>query len=190
MTTRSAGRPLTPMDIAKQHVEGAVGPGIAKRLDTFEDGTFYVRAGAWAGLFSWLADFMVYALCAVAGLVALVVAYPEVSDGVAALTMIGLLIGVPILYGLFLRNGRALGGTLTGTRLVRVKNGTRVGAAACWAMLVRTLLFPLFLAAVVASGGIAPGSLRRISIDEAATRRLHAAGFLRLDTPGAAGPRR
>jgi len=181
MPAASPGRPLIPLDIAKQHVEQALGTKIAKRLDTYEDGTFYVTAGGWARLLSWLVDFAVYLLCAAVGFVGFVIAIPEPSDNVAVLTMLGLLIGVPLLYGLFLVNGRALGGVLTGTRLVRVKNGHRIGAAACWAMLVRTILFPVFLAATIASGSIAPGSLRRISIDDAATRQLHAAGFLRLN---------
>lgn len=184
------GRPLTPTEVAKQHVEHALGPSVAKRLDTFKDGTFYVRAGGWAGLLSWLVDFVVYLLCAFAGFVALVVAMPDAPDNVAVFTMLGLVFGVPILYGLCYGNGRALGAVLTGTRLVRVKNGGRIGAWACWAMLVRTVLFPLLLALVAASalaGGFGsgpPGDLTRVSIDDEATRRLHAAGFLRLDTPG------
>ena len=190
MTVARPARPLTQLEIAKQHVERALGPKIAKRLDTFKDGTFYVTAGAWAGLMSWLVDFVVYLLCAGGGFVAFVVANREVSDNVAALTMLGLLVGAPVLYGLFFGNGRALGGVLTGTRLVRVKTGHRIGAAACWAMLVRTVLFPLFLVAMIATGTNGPGSLRRISIDDDATRQLHAAGFLRLDAPSSVDQRR
>jgi RDD family len=190
MTVARPVRPPTPLEIAKQHVERAFGAKIAKRLDTFEDGTFYVTAGGWARLLSWLVDFVVYLLCASVGFVAIVVANPEVSDNVAGLTVLGLLVGVPVLLGLFYGNGRALGAVLTGTRLVRVKNGGRIGAAAWWAMLVRTVLFPLFLAMLLATivagefGSGPPGSLRRISVDDNATRQLHAAGFLRLDAPG------
>ena len=183
MTVARPGRPLTPLDIAKQHVEHALGPKVAKRLDTFEDGTFYVTAGGWARLLSWFVDAVVWLVCAAIGLGVLAVAFPDVPDNVAALTMLGLLIGVPLLYGLFFVNGRALGGVLTGTRLVRVKNGRRIGAGASWAMLVRTILFPLLLA-VVTVGGTVPGDLTRISIDDDATRRLRAAGFLRLNEPG------
>lgn len=186
MTVARPGRPPTQLDIAKQHVERAFGPKIAKRLDTFEDGTFYVTAGGWARLLSWLADFVVFVLCAGGGFVALAVANPEVADNVAALTMLGLLVGVPVLYGLFFGNGRGLGAVLTGTRLVRVKNGRRIGAAACWAMLVRIVLLPLVLIALTVSGSTGPGSASRISIDDEATRQLHAAGFLRLDAPGPA----
>jgi hypothetical protein len=182
MTVTRPERPLTPLETAKQHVEQAFGPQTAKRLDTFKDGTFFVRAGGWAGLFAWLVDFVVYLLAAVAGFVALAVAVPEPSGNVAALTIIGLLFGVPLVLGLFYGNGRALGAVVTGTRLVRYKNGKRIGASASWAMLVRTILFPALTVAVVTGGGLAPGDLVRISIDEEATKRLHAAGFLRLPT--------
>lgn len=189
MTAARPQRPPTPIEIAKQHVEHTLGKKIAKRLDTYEDGTFFVSAGDWARLLSWFVDFLVYLLCAVGGFVTLAVAKPDVSDNVAALAMVGLLIGVPILYGLFYGNGRALGAVLTGTRLVRIKNGDRIGAAACWAMLVRTLLFPTLLIVLTLSAST-DGSIRRISIDEAATRQLHAAGFLRLTTPDSPGQRR
>jgi hypothetical protein len=129
MTVARPGRPPTQLDIAKQHAERAFGAKIAKRLDTFEDGTCYVSAGDWARLMSWLVDFVVFVLCAGGGFVALAVANPMVSDNVAALTMLGLLVGVPVLYGFFYGNGRVLGGMLTGTRLVRVKNGHRLGSA-------------------------------------------------------------
>jgi hypothetical protein len=178
------------LEFAKQHVERAFGANIAKRLDTHKDGTFYVSAGGWARLLSWLVDFVVFVLCASGGFVGFVLATRDsgVSDNVAALTMVGLLVGVPVLYGLFFGNGRALGAVLTGTRLVRVKNGHRIGVGACWAMLVRTVLFPLLLGLLLAAvvggwGSGAPGDLRRISVDDDATRRLHTAGFLRLDAP-------
>ena len=63
MTAVRPGRPPTQLEIAKQHVERAFGAKIAKRLDTFEDGTFYVSAGEWARLLSWLVDFAVFVLC-------------------------------------------------------------------------------------------------------------------------------
>lgn len=179
MTVARPDRPPTPLETAKQQVEHTLGQRAARRLDTFDDGSLYVSAGSLARLLSWFVDFLVFALCACGGFVALVMVKPEVSDGDAALALLGLLVGVPILYGLFFVTGRALGGLLTGTRLVRVKNGGRIGWGACWAMLVRTVLFPLLLVIVVTSGSVASGSLTRISIDDAETRRLRAAGFLR-----------
>ena len=192
MTVANSGRPLSPLDIARQHVERAFGPKVAKRLDTFKDGTFYVTAGDLARALSWLVDFGVFVLFAGGGFVAIAIAYSNeaVSGGVAALIMLGLLVGVPVLYGLRYGNGRALGAVLTGTRLVRFKNGHRLGAGACWAMLVRTVLCPPILLAISLGQMPSVGSARRISIDDAATRQLHAAGFLRLDTPGSVAQHR
>jgi hypothetical protein len=194
MTVARPVRPPTPLEIAKEHVERAFDAKIAKRLDTFKDGTFYVTAGGWARLLAWLVDFVVFVLCVGIGLVALMAANPEATNGVVGMSTLGLLVGVPVLLGLFFGNGRALGAVLTGTRLVRARNGGRIGAAAWWAMLVRTVLLPLFLGlliAVAAAGGGGSsggsGSPRRISIDDDATRRLHAAGFLRLDAPNHQG---
>ncbi len=192
MTVAGSGRPPSRMDLAKQHVEQGFGPAVAKRVEMFDDGTLYVTAGGWARLLSWLVDFLVYLFGVSTGFVVFAVAVhdSDVSDNVAPLTLLGLLFGVPVLYGLFFGNGRALGAVLTGTRLVRVKNGHRLGASACWAMLVRTVLFPTLLVAFTVGGTIPAGSLRRISIDDHATRRLHAAGFVRLDTPSPVDQRR
>jgi len=186
MTVADSGRPPTQLDIAKHHVEHAFGPKVAKRLDTFKDGTFYITAGDLARLLSWLVDFVVFLLLVGAGVVAIAVAYSNgtVAGNVAALIVLGLFIGVPLLYGLCYGDGRALGAVLTGTRLVRFKNGHRLGTGACWAMLVRTVLCPPILLAISLGQMPSVGSARRISIDDAATRQLHAAGFLRLDTPG------
>lgn len=192
MTVANSGRPLSPLDIARQHVERAFDQKVAKRLDTFKDGTFYITAGDLARLLSWLVDFGVFVLLAGGGFVAIAVAYSNeaVSGNVLALIMLGLLIGVPVLYGLCYGNGRALGAVLTGTRLVRFKNGHRLGAGACWAMLVRTVLFPPILITISLGEMTSVGSPRRISIDDDATRQLHGAGFLRLDTPGSIARRR
>ncbi|GHH49368.1 RDD family protein [Lentzea cavernae] len=182
MTVDSSGRP-TRLDIAKQHVEQAFGPRLAKRLDTFEDGTLYITAGELVRLLAWFVDFVVYLLLAGAGFVAFAFADREFgfSEGTVVFLMLGLLAGAPVLYGLFFGNGRAVGAALTGTRLVRLSDGGRIGFAACWAMLVRTLLFPLLLVAFVYSG-VGPGSLSRVSIDDEATRRLHEAGLRNRDS--------
>jgi hypothetical protein len=180
MTVARPARPLTPLEVARHHVEHALGPKVAKRVDTFKDGTFYVTAGGWARSAAWLADFVVFLVVSVVGFGTAAVTVGDASGNVAVLALFGALIGAPILYGLCYGNGRALGAVLTGTRLVRVEDGGRIGAGACWAMVVRTVLFPILVAASV-FGGAVPGDLTRISIDEDATRRLHAAGFLRLD---------
>jgi hypothetical protein len=178
------------LEIVKQHVERAFGAKVAKRLDMHKDGILYVSAGGWALLLSWLVDFVVVVLGVGVGFVAAVIAYPDVSGDVGLLIMLGLLVGVPMLYGgLCYRNGRALGAVLTGTRIVRVKNGRRLGATAWWGH-VRTHRAVPPVAHPVPRGrrrdvrAVYDLSLRsRISIDPGATRQLHAAGFLRLDAP-------
>ncbi|MFI5560145.1 hypothetical protein ACIA2T_12775 [Amycolatopsis japonica] len=99
------------LDIAKVQVELAFGPKIAKRLGAFDDGTLYVSAGGWAELAAWLVDFVVYLLCAGIGFVVFAVATRNsaIPDSAPLLTLLGLMIGVPVLYGLFFGNGRVLG---------------------------------------------------------------------------------
>ncbi|MEU6074055.1 RDD family protein [Micromonospora sp. NPDC047074] len=183
MTVRATGRPLTRLEIAQEHAGRLFGPRTADRLAAFDNGTLYVRAGEAARFLAWLIDMTVFVLGVGAGVVvlALVAVARGLSDGVVTLVAISLFLAVPMLYGLFYGNGRALGAVLTGTQLVRAKDGGRVGSRACWAMLVRTLLMPaLFFAVVTAALGGAgggPGSVTRTSIDPAATRRLHAAGI-------------
>jgi hypothetical protein len=107
----------------------------------------------------------------------------DLDNGTIALAVIAILFLVPLLCGLCYRNGRALGAVLTGTQLVRVADGGRIGGKAPWAMLIRTFLMPLLLIALImsalAGGGSAPGggSEARVSVDARATRRLRAAGI-------------
>lgn len=152
----------------------------AGKIETFDNGTPYVVAGGWAGFFTWLIDFVVYLFGVMVGFVTLAVATRsrELDGGVIVLIMLGLLVGVPILYGLFYTNGRALGAVLTGTRLVRHRDGGRIGAKGPWAMLIRSLLLPVLLLAMVFGGGTVGGSMVRVSIDVARTRRLHAEGVV------------
>ncbi|MEV0651001.1 RDD family protein [Phytomonospora sp. NPDC050363] len=151
----------------------------ARKFETFGNGTPYVPAGPWAMFFAWLIDFVVFVLgFAVAFVVAAgVLAGRDLSGGVILAVTGGLLFAVPLVYGLFYTGGRALGAVLTGTRLVRTRDGGRIGAKGPWAMLVRTILLPLLLVAVMVGGGYAPGSLKRISIDAARTHRLRTEGL-------------
>lgn len=91
-----------------------------------------------------------------------------------------LLLVLPFLYGWCYRNGRALGGLLTGTRLVRAKDGERIGwGKAGWAMLIR-VFFPLFfIVGFLDSGHNDSFSTVRTSIDDRATRKIRAAGIVR-----------
>lgn len=184
MTVRGPGQPLTRLEIAKEHAERMLGRRTAQRLAAFGNGTLYVQAGAGALFLAWLVDFVVYVLGVGVGFVVVSYVYvtADLSDGALLLLLVSLLFVVPLLYGLCYGNGRALGAVLTGTQLVRIKDGGRVGGKAGWAMLVRTLFMPLLFIVVVGGtlggGGPAPGgSLARTSIDPAATRQLHAAGI-------------
>lgn len=156
-----------------------LGPQVAKRVEPLGDGRRYVGAGVWATGIAWLVDWAVCLLGLVTGLVALDSA--DLGDGPFALGFFGLVLGVPLAYGLFYVNGRALGAVLTGTRLVRLKDGGRLGFWAPWVMLTRVLLLPLliivfWLQALSGAGtGSPPGTTYRASVDVDATRRLWAA---------------
>jgi hypothetical protein len=183
VTVRATRQPVTRLEIAKEHAERVFGRRTAQRLAAFDNGTLYVQAGEGARILAWLVDFVVFVLGVGVGFAVLSFVYvaADLSDGILLLSAVSMLFVVPGLYGLCYGNGRALGAVLTGTQLVRVKDGSRVGSKACWAMVVRTLLMPLLLVVVVigalGGGGSPPGSLARTSIDPAATRRLHAAGI-------------
>ncbi|GAB4004479.1 hypothetical protein GCM10029992_49590 [Glycomyces albus] len=146
----------------------------APEIKTFGNGVRYVPAGGWAQCFAWLIDFTVFVLGVLAGVVtlALVDRSRPLGGGVIALGMVALLFAVPLLYGLFYTNGRALGALVTGTRLVRIRDGGRIGAAGPWAMVVRTILLPLLILAALSGGGTTEGTVRRVSIDVARSRRL------------------
>ncbi|GAA1519682.1 hypothetical protein [Kribbella lupini] len=157
-----------------------LGPDVAKRIEPLGNGRRYVRAGSWPLFFSWLVDWLVVVVGVLAGSVALTTV-PTLDDGQVGLGAIILLFAVPLLYGVFSGSGRALGGLLTGTRLVQLKDGSRPGLRAPWAMLVRVGLLPFLivmtLAAALSGGGSGspPGSFRRASLDIAATNHLWAA---------------
>ncbi|MGC7095163.1 RDD family protein [Amycolatopsis lurida] len=133
----------------------------------------YVEARTWRQFLAWLVDFTVFLLGSLVGVVvlSLVDRSAHLAGGVLVLSMVAILIGVPLLYGLCCyRNGRALGAVLTGTRLVRAADGGRIGGKAPWAMLVRTVLMPLLLVAVIVGaltgGGTGPGGSQvRVTVD-------------------------
>ncbi|MCD0443041.1 hypothetical protein LO763_05295 [Glycomyces sp. A-F 0318] len=152
----------------------------AAKVKAFSDGTRYVPAGDWAMFFTWLIDFVVFALGVAAGVVVLAALdlALDLGNTLIGIGLVTLPFAVPLLYGLCYTNGRALGAVVTGTRLVRLRDGGRLGAKGPWAMLVRTVLLPLLIIAIVVGGGYADGTLKRGSIDIARTRRLHAEGHL------------
>ncbi|MGW4111367.1 RDD family protein [Actinosynnema sp. NPDC004786] len=185
MTVPGVDRRPTRLDLARAEAEAVLGARAAARVQAFPDGGLHVRAGEARRFLAWLADFAVFALATGVGLVALGVPYGRGAFDRSTLTLLALavLIAVPLLYGLCYRNGRALGGVLTGTRLVRIADGGRIGAKGPWAMTVRTTLLPLLLLGVVIgslAAGSPLGSPARTSVDHRATARLHAAGLRRL----------
>ncbi|XVS61265.1 RDD family protein [Actinosynnema sp. CA-299493] len=182
MAAPGINRPPTRLEIIRAETVHVLGSKAAARVDSFPDGVLHVGAGELRRLLSWLVDFAVYLLAVGVGFVVLSVLSTagKIDDGRLALSLIALLVLVPPLYGLCYGNGRALGALVTGTRLVRMSDGGRIGLKAPWAMTVRTVLLPLAIVSVLigsGSGGGPPGSPVRASIDSRRTRRLHAAGF-------------
>lgn len=184
MAAPQVGRAPSRLELIKAGAEHTLGSRAAGRVEAFTDGGLFVRAGEVRRFLAWLVDFAVFVLAVGAGFVALVEAHrsSRIAAGTFALLLFALFVLVPLLYGLCYGNGRALGGVLTGTQLVRSANGGRIGLKAPWAMMVRTALLPLLIFLVVfaafAGGGSGPGEfLPRTSIDRRGTRLLHGAGF-------------
>lgn len=183
MTVPDATRPPEPLASARVDVERVLGPAVAARVRATRDGHLYVSTGQRTLVLAWLVDLAVFLVLVLAGLVALVLGDRSVdlAGGLWTLTVIGVVVLVPVLYGLLCyRDGRALGGAATGTRLVRAEDGGRIGAAAPWAMVIRTLLLPLLFAAMLLVVLLPDYELARISVDDAGTRLLHDANFRRL----------
>lgn len=176
-------RPKTPLERAREDVERVLGPKVAARVEVYGDGGLYLRAGELARALAWFLDFVVFLVLVAIGIVvvALTDRSVDLSGGIIVGAFLGVLLLAPALYGVACyRGGRALGGVSTGTRLVRTAGGGRIGGAAPWAMIVRTLVLPLAIAGVL-TGGTSPSvNMARTSIDVAGTGRLHAAGFYRL----------
>lgn len=150
------------------------------KLKAFSNGARYVEAGEGAKFLTWLIDFVVYLLGVAVGVVAVAMVDRSqgLGGGVIALALLALLFVVPVVYGLFYFNGRGLGAVMTGTRLVRLEDGGRIGAKGPWAMLIRTVLLPLLILGAVLGGGVADGTLKRVSISVKRTRRLYEQGDL------------
>lgn len=154
-----------------------LGPEAARRVRAFENGALYVDSTMSGALLAWLIDAVL--LYAVAVTVAILYGTrsfdPDRAVG-AVVIGISLIVVLPFVYGWAFRNGRALGGVLTGTQVVRMKDGTPIGfGKAGWAMLIRTVFLPfLFWAAIDGIGQV------RVSIDRTATARLHDSGITRL----------
>ncbi|WP_378058006.1 RDD family protein [Actinophytocola glycyrrhizae] len=183
MTVPRPSRQIPVQEHAGAQVEQVLGPQIAKRLGAFRNGVLYVEAGGWARFLAWLVDVIVSVLGMAVGFIvaAGVGQAADLGNGTVTLIAIAILFLSPLLYGgLCYRNGRALGAVLTGTRLVRTKDGGRIGGWASWAMLVRVLFPLLVIGAIIGAlggGGPVSGGSDRVSVDPRAIRQLHAAGI-------------
>jgi len=184
MTTSPDSWPSTGFPAAdrmREHIVPVLGPDIARRLRAFRTGTLYVDAPLGRAFLAWLIDVVVVWGLALALGVAVFVASstPDRATGAAVITIVALVV-LPFLYGWCYRNGRALGGLLTGTRLVREADGGRIGwGKAGWAMAVRALFVPFLLLSLFDTGGDTFSTVRT-SIDDTGTRRLRAAGYHRI----------
>lgn len=169
------------LDRVRAQVAPSLGEELALRLRTFRDGGLYIDAPWGRAFLAWLIDVALVVACAVsAGVAASTTPGPNAAEGAVGVIVI-LLVVLPLLYGWFFQDGRALGGLLTGTRLVRIADGSRIGFwKAGWAMLIRTLFVPVLVWSMLQLAG-ASFSTVRTSIDDVATRRLRDAGFLRLE---------
>lgn len=176
-----------PVNVREQ-VADILGQNIAERVCRFDNDILYVSAGAGPAIFAWLIDaIIVWGPAALVGYSYFSTATEVDAINVAMVLVLFTACVVAAIYGLFYRNGRGLGALLMGTRLMRVKDGGRVGfLKGSWAMILRIMFTPLYLLLVLLSlfDG-APGvggnfRLRHTSIDDDATRKLWAAGFHHL----------
>lgn len=161
---------------ARERLAPVLGPDAARRLRAFGDGGLYVDSTVAAALGAWIVDSLIVNGTAVALGVTYALASGDPDSAVGAvLITLALLVVLPLVYGWCYGDGRALGARLAGTRSVRKADGARIGLAkAGWAMLIRTLLLPFVF--WVALGEETDIGEVRVSIDEAATRRLRESG--------------
>ncbi|WP_255621649.1 RDD family protein [Pseudonocardia sp. DSM 110487] len=182
MTVPGPSRPLPPQESAHVLAEQVLGPLTATRLATFGDGGLYVKAGRWARFLAWLVDVVVFVLGIGVGVIVVSGVYVAagLDEGTILVSLIAVLFLMQLLYGTCYRNGRALGAVLTGTQLVRLADGGRIGRKAPWAMLVRILMPLLVIGMIVGAfggGGNVADPTVRVSVDTRATRQLRDAGI-------------
>jgi hypothetical protein len=157
----------------RDQLKPVLGMSVANRVKAYEDGTLYVEATLSSAFAAWLLDSVLVNGTAIAlGVLYYVRSSDPNKAAGAGVIAIALLIVLPLLYGWFYGNGRGVGALLTETRLVRVKDGSRIGLGkAGWAMLIRTLLLPLAFLAAIGGSTSGPGEVR-VSIDVKASDQL------------------
>lgn len=164
---------LAALKQVQDQLRPVLGESVASRLKMFKNGTLYVEAPLSATFMAWLIDSVLVNGTAI-GLGALYFVSSSVpnKDAGAVVIAFTLIFVLPLLYGWFYGDGRGVGALLAGTRLVRMKDGSRVGLRkAGWAMLIRTLLLPLTLLAAL-SGSSGGHEDIRVSIDVHANDQL------------------
>lgn len=110
-------------------------------------------------LLGWLLDLVVVLTVALGVLVGLLVAQernPQISDEIAGLSALGVVLLAPALYGFCCFNGRSLGTLVTGTAWVADSTARRAGhwrmAWVMWSRIVLGLLSPLLLIGSITGG--------------------------------------
>lgn len=179
--TKSPDARADSLAAAREKVASLLGREAAGRLRAFRNGELYIDGPPGRSFLAWLIDF---ALIVIGSVLAAVAVYAGSSSSDPAPAAVGAavaaLLVLPLLYGWCYRNGKALGGRLTDTRLVRTRDGGRIGwGKAGWAMLIRTMILPLLIWGLLEAGS-SDFSTVRTSIDDGTTERLRAAGFIRL----------
>lgn len=157
-------------------VDPVLGEDLAARIKTSSTGILHVSA-TWRRTFlAWFIDFLSVIMASVGVGAAIYNSSdaPEPTKLTVVTSFITVLIS-PWFYGWFFRNGRALGGWVAGTRLVRIKDGQRIGwTKAGWAMFIRVFFLPFMILTLLEDFDFHPV---RISIDIQATEQLRQAGF-------------
>jgi hypothetical protein len=172
---------LAVLKAKREQVMTALGESQAKGLGAFGDGTLYSQSIG-RSITAWLIDAVVIVGVAIA--IALSYYHGHRYDQGAIGTMIFILISgtlvVPFVYGWFYSNGRAIGGLVTGTRLVRAKDGSKIGLlGAGWALFIRFWIgFDFIFGAL--NGSDVFENPARVSIDSKATQQLREAGFAKI----------
>jgi hypothetical protein len=176
---RAQGRD-SPLSEVRQRLEPVLGPSAARRARAFRNGDLYVDSTIGAALGAWFVDSLIVNGSAIGlGMLYFTLSSAYDKSVGALLIAVVMMIVLPFVYGWCYADGRAAGAMLAGTRSVRLADGGRIGLAkAGWAMLIRTLLLP-FIFWVALGEGAEPGEVR-VSIDEAATRRLRDSGVTSL----------
>ena len=165
----------------RPRLTAALGWETAKRVRAYRDGGLYVESRGWAAFGAWLVDFALVALLAAPlAMVSYFSLDPREALGPSVMVEILTMAVVALLYGWCYGNGRGLGAVLAGTRLVRNRDGSRIGLGTAGLVMLARVLGLVLVAVFLNDSGPRP-NVSKVSIDVRATDRLRAAGFERAD---------